>query len=716
MPNEVDADTGPSGRVEDDDFVDEQRSTDPSSSRDGDHSDVIPVPRPPDSGQLIDGDTPVERSLGPTQLLAPVVQHQASVRSRRPLWNNTVTIIALFVTQITVALLLTFWLFTLVTPTTNPYVDIVGYLILPGVLVIGAAFIPLGILFKSWRLRRRDPSLQLAFRFPRIDLNDPAQRRIAKYFLLGTFALLPIVGVTSYHGYHYTDSTQFCATACHAVMNPQATTYEFSAHARVTCAECHIGSGASWFVRSKLSGTRQVLAMWNDSFSRPIAPAIRHLRPARDTCERCHWPKKFFGSQLRQLVHFKSDEHNTKYELDMLLNTGGGDESIGRAEGIHMHMALAGQIEYVATDDELQDISWVRMTDKAGRQSIYRSDGRPNSDPRPDGDIRQLDCMDCHNRPAHKFRSPQEAVDLYLETGRIDTQLPFIKRQAVAVLTESYPDVDTAEARIGASLTEYYQENYPELIESNKASVHGAIDGVRDIYRRYFFPDMKVNWQTYPDNIGHLYSSGCFRCHDGKHVNQRNERISHECSTCHTFLNPLKNGGKIGVIQQGEFVHPYELQGGHATLRCDQCHTGGAAPIPTCTGCHEQTAAFRSGTLRDFNPFGIRADVMAESVDCESCHDLDEPATLASVDAMCMDCHEDSEEAFEGMLSKWDAEVQRRLALADAVADDAGRKTLATLRRVGPLHNVEATRAILDRIINPPPPTPKPIPEADPVN
>ncbi len=619
-----------------------------------------------------------------------------------PLWNNTVTIVGLFLAAMAIILLMTFGLFTLVTPTTNPYVDIVGFLVVPSILAGGVILIPFGILFKSWRLRRKDPEQRLAFRFPRMDLNDPAQRRVAKFAVGGTFFLLPVVGVTSYHGYHYTDSSAFCSKACHAVMEPQATTYEFSAHARVACAECHIGSGASWFVKAKLSGTRQVLAVLRDTFSRPIAPAIHNLRPARETCEQCHWPKKFFGAQLREIVDFASDEGNTRREIDMLLKTGGGDELTGRAEGIHLHMALAGRVEYIATDEALQEIPWILYTDELGHGWVYRSDGRPSTDPRPDGPIRSMDCMDCHNRPAHKFRSPQEAIDIFLEVGRIDTTLPFIKREAVRALVEPYADVETAERQIGHRLTNFYRNNYPEVWRTRKASVNQAVDMTREVYRNNFFPAMKVDWRTYPDNIGHLNSPGCFRCHEGNHVNQIGGRISHDCNICHTFLNPVQLNGKAAVIQEGEFVHPYTLEGAHAMLRCDQCHSGGLSPLPTCNGCHIEQAQFRAGTSAVFDSLGISPDTMVEVVDCEGCHDLSVPTTIENIDAACLDCHEDEEKRFEGMLASWKKEADRLLSAAQQRANTEGeREILEALRRAGPLHNIEATRIIARLLGNP---------------
>ncbi len=616
-----------------------------------------------------------------------------------PMWNNFISYTGFFVSLMSMLLMLTFGLFSMISTHSNPYVDIIGYLVLPSVLIAGLAFILCGIFIKSWRLKRTDPTQKLIFRFPRVDFNDPIQRRAAKVVLASCFILLPVVGVSSYHGYHYTDSADFCAKACHAAMEPQATAYEYSAHARVSCAECHIGSGASWFVKSKLSGTRQVLAMWQDSFSRPIPPAITELRPARETCEKCHWPKKFFGQQLRRIVHYRSDEDNTRLEFDMLLKTGGGDESMGRAEGIHMHMALEGKIEYVANDDKLQDISWVRYVDRTGVASIYRNDGNPSSDPRPKGVIRRLDCMDCHNRPAHKFKSPKAAIDIFLEVGRIDTTLPFIKREALAALVEPYPDRETAEREIGRRMLDFYKNQYPNVWDTRKASVKQAIDMTRLAYRKNFFPDMKVDWRTYPDNIGHKISPGCFRCHDGLHINQRGERLSHECSTCHTFLNPIDENGR-NLTQEGEFQHPYELEGSHISLRCDKCHTGGITPSTSCQGCHTTVVNFRAGTLAEFELAALEPDAMVD-VDCESCHDLSEPTSIESIDVMCMDCH-DGEEGFEGMLASWAKEAETLLSHAQekTKGDTVKQNILHALRKAGPMHNMKATRSIVRELLS----------------
>ncbi len=498
------------------------------------------------------------------------------------LCQNPISELGLMIVGVSVALLLTFGLFTVLVPHTNPYVDILGLLVLPGILVLGLLIVPIGV----WRRHRQ---LEVAARaggrpagLPRIDLNDPHTRSSLGIFIaLTVFVMMPLLAVSTYQGYHYTDSVEFCGQVCHTVMEPQATAFADSPHARVACAECHIGSGAGWFVKSKLSGTRQVFAVLGNTYPRPIPPAITELRPARETCEECHWPKKFFGSQYKEIVRFSPDELNTRRVVRMLLKTGGADQSIGRVEGIHAHMLLSARVEYVATDDRLQEIPWVRYTSENGPAQVYRSDGLPADAPPPGGILRTVDCMDCHNRGAHHFRAPQDALDLWLNVDRIDDSLPFIKREAAAVLVGGYPDVVTAETAIEEALGAFYATNYPQLWATRRAEVDRAIAAVQDVYRRNFFPAMNVTWQTYPENIGHLNSPGCFRCHDGRHFDAAGQPIRSECDLCHTFLNEVP--GQPGTFVEGEFEHSMNLVK-HGNLRCDQCHTGGT--LARCRDCH----------------------------------------------------------------------------------------------------------------------------------
>lgn len=483
---------------------------------------------------------------------------------------------------ISLILLTTFFIFVAVTPQTNPYVDIIGYLILPAIFMAGLAIVPVGMLWKRRTLRRRHPEVRASLRLPALDLNDPRQRRFVLGFSAVTvLVVLPVVGVSSYHAYHYADSTEFCAKACHAVMEPQGTTHTLSPHARVACAECHVGSGATSFVKAKVSGTRQLFKVLTSTYPRPVPPSIHHIPPAENTCTHCHWPAKYFGTQLKTVARFSPDEQNTRRDVRMLLKTGGGDPATGHAEGIHMHMALAYDIQYVATDDTLQEIPWVRMTDRDGKEQIYRSDGQPADQAPPEGIRRRIDCMDCHNRAAHNFRSPQDTVDLAMSLGDIDPSLPFIKREAVAVLDYDYESREAATQTIGKELVEFYRREFPDVWDLKEPSIRKSIETVQKIQARIAFPHMRVNWKTYPDNIGHRTSSGCFRCHDGRHVNAAGQAISSDCRVCHTFLNPTPDGGGFA---EGEFVHSMNL-GVHGNLRCEQCHTGGVLPL--CRDCHQ---------------------------------------------------------------------------------------------------------------------------------
>lgn len=665
--------------------------------------------------------TPTDQPPQPTSgkpEVQPPAQTPRPIQSplEPPLWNNPITAAGMFIATVSLILLVTFGVFNAVAPPTNPYVDIVGYMVIPTFLILGIFLVPLGTLAKSWWIRRHRPEQPLRFGFPRINLEDPAQRRAAKYLAAGTVILLPVVAVASYHGYHFTDSTEFCAEACHKVMVPEARAFYDSAHARVPCAECHIGAGASWFVKSKLSGTRQVIAMFTESYSRPIPPAIQELRPARETCEECHWPKKFYGAQLREIDRYASDEENSHTRIRMLVKTGGGELSGRHGGGIHSyHVGMDNQVEYVATDDELQVIPWVRWTTNAGVEQIFRSDGLPASAPRPEGLVRRLDCMDCHNRAAHRFQSPSAAIDLRMASGKIDTTLPFIKRVAVTALVQEYPDELTALTRIEAAIEDYYQEKHPELWQTRRASINQAVEAAQEAYRRNFFPYMRVNWRTYPDNVGHKYTPGCYRCHDGRHMDASGKTISHDCNICHTFLNPVPGEEDESVVKEGEFIHPTELVGLHANLACHQCHTGGISPETSCTGCHSTTQSFYGGSGELWSPFAIQADVMFDGVGCQDCHDdLSVRPTMAKMNETCLFCHDDEEERFDGMVARWSEEIGRLSVEAAAALEElatAGplpeaeaawlakaREQMAALNEAGPLHNIEAARKIYGAI------------------
>jgi nitrate/TMAO reductase-like tetraheme cytochrome c subunit len=399
--------------------------------------------------------------------------------------------------------------------------------------------------------------------------------------------------VCSYRGYQFTESAEFCGTICHN-MNPHYTRYEQSPHARVTCAGCHIGPGADFFVKSKISGLRQVVYTALNAYPRPIPSAITQLRPARETCEECHWPSQFFGSLLRTTVHFAPDEKNRRHDYEILVKVGGLNNELGQGSGIHMHML--DHVEYVADDPRLEHIPWVRYTYADGHSVIFRSDGKPSTDPPPAGKDRKLDCIDCHNTIGHQFQSPEHAVDHALAVGQLDPTLPFIKRQAVFILAQNYTTKPEALDAIAKGLESFYRAR-PDVWPARQADVERCIATVQTIYRTEFFPEMKVDWRTYPNHIGHMESPGCFRCHDGLHISDDGKRIASDCTTCHTFQYHQDDPT---VIVEKKFEHPMRINnawkdlGPHEQMLCTDCHDGGLGAIGwsdsksiyACGDCH----------------------------------------------------------------------------------------------------------------------------------
>lgn len=457
----------------------------------------------------------------------------------------------------------------------NQYLGILTYIIAPGFLLAGLLLIALGVLRERHRRRKLKPGEIPAF--PRIDLNVPRQRLAFVAIVVVTFVLLLFTALGSYRTYQYTESVQFCGTACHSVMKPEYTAYQQSPHANVACAQCHIGPGASWYVKSKLSGAYQLYATLIDKYPKPIPAPIENLRPVRLTCEECHWPKKFSGAAEKVWHHYLADKTNTDWTIQMLLKIGGGDPAFGPVGGIHWHMAVGNKIEYVSKDKQQQEIPWVRLTDAQGKVTVYESKDTPLKPGQlAAAQIQVMDCVDCHNRPTHIYNSPVYSVDLAMSTGRISTNLPFIKAQAVHALVRKYNTTDDALRGISQALTTYYQTNYPGLARTNAALVSSAVDGVQAIYTHNFFPGMKVNWRVYPDNIGHLNSAGCFRCHDGQHFSASGKPITHDCQACHTILAQGQNTVSTLIAPQGlAFKHPIDIGGMWQDYNCTFCHDGG---------------------------------------------------------------------------------------------------------------------------------------------
>jgi nitrate/TMAO reductase-like tetraheme cytochrome c subunit len=468
------------------------------------------------------------------------------------------------------------FLLDVLSTTPSPYVGILAYMVAPGFLIFGLLMIAAGAWWDARKRRTQIPGETLEYW--RIDFNDPTQRGAVAFFFSFTivFILMSVVG--SYKAYEFTDSVQFCGQLCHSVMNPEFTAYQLSPHARVACVECHVGAGASWYVRSKLSGARQVFATAFNTFPRPIPTPVHNLRPAPETCEECHWPRRFYGAQLKVFTHYAEDEKNTPRQIRMLLKTGGGDPMTGAPAGIHWHMNIANEITYIATDEQRQVIPYIHVKDLQGRVTEYTAKDSPLSQ----ADIakrpkRRMDCVDCHNRPTHIYVPPDRAVDESLYAGRMDASLPFLKQQAVTVLTNAYPTTEVAMQGIATDLHKFYSEKYPDLEKNKQGEIRTAIAEVQRIYRSTTFPEMKLNWKTHPNNVGHFYFPGCFRCHDGQHVSADGRVVSKDCDICHSILEQQEGVTRLISSQGVGFKHPVDI-GDLSQVTCSDCHNGGVGP------------------------------------------------------------------------------------------------------------------------------------------
>ncbi len=456
----------------------------------------------------------------------------------------------------------------------NPYVGILTYIIFPSILMFGLFVVVLGMILERRRRRRAAPDAIMAY--PKLDLNDPHARRAFLTFLVITFFFISASAFGSYRAFEFTESVAFCGQTCHTVMKPEFVAYQAGAHARVRCVDCHVGSGAGWYARSKLSGAYQLYSVTFNKYSRPISTPVHNLRPAPETCEQCHWPEKFFGAQLKTFNHYAYDEKNTLRQTRMLINVGGGSPMTGQVTGIHWHMNIGNEVTYISTDDHRQVIPWVQIKDRQGNVTQYYDRTRPLS-PEQIGAAskRRMDCVDCHNRPAHVYLPPDVAVDQSFAAGRLDPSLPYLKRQAIASLNQPYTTENEAVKAIATSLDAFYQANYSEVYRQKGDAVKGAISETQRIYQTYFFPEMKTNWETHPNNIGHLYSSGCFRCHDGEHVSNTGKVITYDCNVCHSVIYdsarpPAEN------VKTGSFQHPVDL-GAFAERKCESCHKANGA-------------------------------------------------------------------------------------------------------------------------------------------
>jgi hypothetical protein len=492
------------------------------------------------------------------------------------LFNNWISYFGVFIASV-MALLISLNIgLTFFAGLDNPYGGVFVYILFLPLMVFGLILIPIGM-YRNWRNWQRSGEIPY-HKWPYVDFNVKSYRIAAFIFLNATILFVLISGVVSYEAYHFTESLEFCGEMCHEVMHPEAVAYANSPHARVGCSHCHIGSGVSYYTKSKLSGAYQLYAVTFKTYPKPIPTPLENLRPAQETCEKCHWPEQFFGAQQKQFNYYSYDEENTHWPVNMLIKTGGGDPKTGQTSGIHWHMNIGTKVEYIARDEKRQDIPWVKITDKTtGRVTIYQDENEPLTEEEiAAATPRLMDCMDCHNRPSHQFQSPDSAVNKAILTGQIDTSIPYIKRVAVEAMTQDLDNGHDASQKIANYITEYYRIEMPEVYREKRVEIDKAIISTQKAYGINIFPEMKVKWTYYFDNIGHLEYPGCMRCHLGDHKDENGIPITHECKDCHIILS--QGSGENFEASDSpdglDFKHPKDISKIWDVIGCYKCHKG----------------------------------------------------------------------------------------------------------------------------------------------
>jgi hypothetical protein len=446
----------------------------------------------------------------------------------------------------------------------SAYDGLVTYIILPAFFTASTAFTALGMYVKYRRTRALGPQNMIPgkTRGRRVTAIAAAVLVTSGWLLLSAFG--------TYRAYQYTDSVGFCGLACHQVMEPEYTAYRNSVHARVLCVECHIGPGADWFVRSKITGLGQLWAVAVSSYKTPIKTPLHNLRPAQDTCEHCHWPGRFSGSVERVITHYGEDDENTPVRYNLLMKVGSGHAEHGAATGVHWHVSSEWTVKYLPLDEKRQNIPYVRVIYKDGRTEEFMGPGFDRSKV-VETELRTMDCLDCHTRPSHVFRSPKRALNEAMDKGLISPALPGIKKLGMKALSGEYKTKTEALAAIDGALDSYLKEQ--KLTDDQRRLAEQARDQIKRIYGLNFFPEHGVDYRAFIDNLGHFEYKGCERCHDALHKSADEKKtISKNCDNCHLIIGQATGAKEVGEAQYKKYKFEHPEDPVNLNKPCSSCH------------------------------------------------------------------------------------------------------------------------------------------------
>lgn len=450
----------------------------------------------------------------------------------------------------------------------NPYMGLITYIGLPSIMLFGFFLALVGAI----RTRRRWRKDATARAYPVFDLNNPRMRGFATLFGAGGAVLILLSGFGTYQAYGYTESNKFCGETCHTIMNPEYVAFDHSPHAELECKQCHIGPGAGNYVDAKLNGVHQLIGAVTGDYNKPIPTPVANLLDSKETCEKCHWTGQTYSPKMLNRTYFLADENNTAHQISMLVKVGSIEP--GKGEGIHAHMYLDSEVTYIATDPQRQVIPYVEMKHKDGTVTVYQDPENP-LDPKVIATAKRVkvNCTDCHNRPAHKFPHPDTTLNEAFGKGLLDRSLPEFKTIARDSMEKYYKTQKEALEGIQKDILKFYEESYADVYKTKLEKIMESVVQVQEIYKRTYFPEMRATWRAHPDNLDHMHSDGCFRCHDGTKKSPEGKVISKDCSTCHLFVAQGPPGGKLPTDIRGqEFIHPQDIGDAWKDTPCKDCH------------------------------------------------------------------------------------------------------------------------------------------------
>ncbi len=422
----------------------------------------------------------------------------------------------------------------------NQYIGFIFIMMVPPLFFGGLTIFHAGMIFEIFKHHKKDPDLfkqQINYFLKHI---FGLQQIRSVFITLAVFAIpiLPLTALILGFSYHYMESNKFCGTVCHMVMKPEYTVYKNSPHSRVHCVECHIGEGTSWFVRSKISGARQLLAVAVGKYSQPIPAPVEHLRPSRETCEHCHQPDKYHGRKVKVIEHFAPDRENTKSHAVLSLNVGGPESYESKHASIHWHVHPGNKVIFISEDEKREDIHWVRFERSGEEPKEYFYTGKElSSQEMAHAKKRTMECIDCHNRPTHIYQMPDEVLDNILSQNKDFQKIPFLKKAGLEVFQKKFSEQEIKKKAIAKELFVWYKNHQSETDGVNKSHLKMVAKEIQKGYRLNNWPEMEITWGTYPNHLGHLHFPGCLRCHDNTHRTKDGTAINADCNLCHDILS-----------------------------------------------------------------------------------------------------------------------------------------------------------------------------------